>query len=151
MDGGGFSRWTIPNRLPLAHDGGCGPAFVCRGLRCSTMMCDALYDVCNQLITGQVTSLKADQSVSLLIPLLCPVCLNACRLSCFSHVQPFATLWTVPTRLLCPWDSPGKNTGVGCYLLHQIFPTQGSNPRLLCPLHQQVGSLPLAPPGDFKR
>ena len=24
-----------------------------------------------------------------------------------------------PTRLLCPWDSPGKNTGVGChFLLH---------------------------------
>ena len=22
-----------------------------------------------------------------------------------------------PTRLLCPWDSPGKNTGVGCHLL----------------------------------
>ena len=21
------------------------------------------------------------------------------------------------TRLLCPWDSPGKNTGVGCYFL----------------------------------
>ena len=22
-----------------------------------------------------------------------------------------------PTRLLCPWDSPGKNTGVGCHAL----------------------------------
>ena len=30
-----------------------------------------------------------------------------------------------PTRLLCPWDSPGKNTGVGCHaLLQGIFPTQ---------------------------
>ena len=30
-------------------------------------------------------------------------------------------LW--PTRLLCPWDSPGKNTGVGChFLLQGIFP-----------------------------
>ena len=28
-----------------------------------------------------------------------------------------------------------------------IFPTQGSNLCLLCPLHLQVGSLPLAPPG----
>ena len=37
-----------------------------------------------------------------------------------------------PTRLLCPWDSPGKNTGVGCHaLLQGIFPTQGSNPALL--------------------
>ena len=22
-----------------------------------------------------------------------------------------------PTRLLCPWDSPGKNTGVACHFL----------------------------------
>ena len=50
------------------------------------------------------------------------------------------------TRLLCPWDSPGKNTGVGChFLLQGIFPTQGSNPSLLCLLHGQVGSLPLSP------
>ena len=34
-------------------------------------------------------------------------------------------------RLLRPWDSPGKNTGVGChFLLRGIFPTQGSNPSL---------------------
>ena len=26
-----------------------------------------------------------------------------------------------PTRLLCPWDSPGKNTGVGCYFLLQCI------------------------------
>ena len=35
-------------------------------------------------------------------------------------------------RLPCPWNSPGKNTGVGChFLLQVIFPTQGSNPDLL--------------------
>ena len=35
-------------------------------------------------------------------------------------------LW--PTRLLCPWNSPGKNTGVGCHsLLQGICSTQGSN------------------------
>ena len=34
-----------------------------------------------------------------------------------------------PARLLCPWDSPGKNTGVGCNtLLQRIFPTEQSNP-----------------------
>ena len=33
-----------------------------------------------------------------------------------------------PSRLLCPWDSLGKNTGVGCHsLLQGIIPTQGSN------------------------
>ena len=26
-----------------------------------------------------------------------------------------------PTRLLCPWDSPGKNPGVGCHLLLYFF------------------------------
>ena len=37
-----------------------------------------------------------------------------------------------PARLLCPWDSPGTNTGVGChFLLQGIFPTQGSNRGLL--------------------
>ena len=36
--------------------------------------------------------------------------LCVCVLSCFSHVQLFATLWTVqPARFLCPWDSLGKN------------------------------------------
>ena len=36
-----------------------------------------------------------------------------------------------PTRLLYPWNSPGKNTEVDCrFFLHEIFPTQGSNPDL---------------------
>ena len=40
-----------------------------------------------------------------------------------------------PARLLCPWDSPGKNT-VGChFFLQRIFPTQGSNSHLLHLLH----------------
>ena len=33
-----------------------------------------------------------------------------------------------PTSFLCPWDSPGKNTGVGgLSLLQGLFPTQASN------------------------
>ena len=47
-----------------------------------------------------------------------------------------------PTRLLCPWDFPGKNTGLGCHFLFQgIFPTQGLNSHfLLCRwlLYQQT-------------
>ena len=47
------------------------------------------------------------------------------------------------TRLLCPWNFPGKNTTVSChFLLQGIFPTQGSN--LLWLLHWQVDSLPLS-------
>ena len=26
-----------------------------------------------------------------------------------------------PTRFLCPWDSPGKNTGVGCHFLLHLY------------------------------
>ena len=37
-----------------------------------------------------------------------------------------------PARLLCPWDSLGKNTGVGSHsLLQEIFLNQGSNLCLL--------------------
>ena len=37
-----------------------------------------------------------------------------------------------PARLLCPWNSPGKNTGVGSHsLLQGIFPNQGPNRGLL--------------------
>ena len=46
-----------------------------------------------------------------------------------------------PTRLLCPWNSPGKNTAVGChFLLQGIFPTQGCNLSLLSLLHWQADS-----------
>ena len=44
-----------------------------------------------------------------------------------------------PARLLFPWESPGKNTGVSyLFLLQGIFPIQGSNPFLLCLLHWQT-------------
>ena len=50
-----------------------------------------------------------------------------------------------PSRLLCQWDSPGKNTGVGCHsLLYSIFPIQGSNLGLL---HCRQILLPSEPPG----
>ena len=65
-------------------------------------------------------------------------------LSHFIHLQ----LWSglQPARLPCPWDSPGKNTGVGCHaLLQGIFLTQGSNRHLLRLPHWQAGSVPLVP------
>ena len=52
------------------------------------------------------------------------------------------TMDCTPPRLLCPWDSPGKNTGVGShFLLQRNLPTQRSNPHLL---HWQADSLPLS-------
>ena len=63
-----------------------------------------------------------------------------------SPVQLSAAPWTVAARFLCPWDFPGKNTGVGChFLLQGVFPTQGLNLRLL---HWQVDSLPLSHQGS---
>ena len=53
-------------------------------------------------------------------------------LSCFSHVQLFATPWTVVRQApLSRGDSPGKNTGVGGhFLLQGIFQIQRLNPLL---------------------
>ena len=58
----------------------------------------------------------------------------------FSCVRVFATPRTVTcqaplsmgfARLFCPWDLPGKNTGVGCHALLQGLSTQGTNLGLL--------------------
>ena len=46
--------------------------------------------------------------------------------SCLTLCDPMD--YSPPSRILCPWDSPGKNTGVHCHsLLQGIFPTQGLN------------------------
>ena len=59
--------------------------------------------------------------------------MGVCVLSRISHVQLFVTPWTVESvRPLRPWNSPGKNIGVGCHaLLQDIFQTQRSNLSLL--------------------
>ena len=38
---------------------------------------------------------------------------DVCMLNRYTSVQLFAAVWTVACQALCPWDSPGKNTGVG--------------------------------------
>ena len=58
---------------------------------------------------------------------------------CLTLLQPHGLQ---AARLLCSWDFPRKNTGVGCYFYIQAtFPTQGENP---CLLHWQADSLPLS-------
>ena len=72
------------------------------------------------------------------------LCVCVCACVC---VQSCLTL--EPTRLLCPWNSPGKDSGVGChFLLHVNFTTQGSNLYLLHLLHWQASGLPAVPPGE---
>ena len=56
----------------------------------------------------------------------------ACMLSPFFVSDCMRPHGLQPARLLFPWDSPGKTTGVGCQaLLQGTFPAQGSNSRLL--------------------
>ena len=51
-----------------------------------------------------------------------------------------------PARLLCPWDFPGKNTGVGCHFLFQEnLPNPGWNLHLM---NWQADSLPLSHQGN---
>ena len=53
-----------------------------------------------------------------------------------------------PTRLPCPWDSPGKNTGVGChFLLQQMKVKSESEVAQSCPTLLQPTRL--VHPGDF--
>ena len=68
--------------------------------------------------------------------------MHACVLSQFSSV------FTISTRFLCLWDSPGRNTGMGCHaFLQGIFPTLWLNLRLL---QWQADSLPLSHQGRPK-
>ena len=59
-------------------------------------------------------------------------CVDACSVTSVmsNSLQPHELQ---PSMLLCPWDSPDRNTGVGCHaLLQGIFLTQRSNPYLWC-------------------
>ena len=70
-----------------------------------------------------------------------PVCGSSVALSC----PTLCDCMDWPARLLCPWDSPGQNTGVGShFLLQGIFPTQQLNLYLLHLLCWQADSLPLS-------
>ena len=52
-----------------------------------------------------------------------------------------------PTRLLCPWDSPGKNTGVGCQFLLQCMKVKSeSEVAQSCPTRRD--SMDYSPPGS---
>ena len=80
--------------------------------------------------------------------LLCPLPLTLAsklKVKSLSRVRLFAACGLQPTKLLHPWDSPGKNTGVGChFLLQGIFSIQGLNPGLP---HCRQMLLTSAPPG----
>ena len=78
----------------------------------------------------------------------CILDICVCMLSHFSHVQLFATLQTVAHQapLSMRFSRQEYWSGLPCSL-QGITLIQGSNPLLLCLLHWQAGSSPLAPPG----
>ena len=92
----------------------------------------------------QSSPVSRDHCGCSLVWLMCVcVCVHAHACGCVlcMHSVMSDSLWP---RLLCPWDFPGKNTGVGFhFLLQGIFPTQRWNLSLLCLLHWQADSLPL--------
>ena len=101
---------------------------------------------------GDAESLHSDESslsVEEVLPLL-KESSSVMSISLWSH-------GLQPARLLCLWNSSGKNAGVGCHsLLQQIFPTWELNPELLhCRwiLHHlsHKGSLVGAYTGETKR
>ena len=50
-----------------------------------------------------------------------------CVLSCSVMSDSLRLYGLKPTRLLCPWNSPGKLTGVSCHSLLQVTHMQGYN------------------------
>ena len=121
---------------------------------------DSPYSITSILLTGYPPPLNPKRGHKLLLVVIKTNLYNAhvsppakhskspvLYASSFAQLCP-TTLWPhglQPSRLLCPCDSAGKNTGVDChFLLQGIFPAQRQNPHLLSLLHWQAGSSPLS-------
>ena len=71
-----------------------------------------------------------------------------CVFSPFSRVRSLWLHGLLPTRLICPWGSLGKNTGMGCHtFLQGIFPIARMNLCLPAFPALQADSFPTEPPG----
>ena len=118
---------------------------ILKSLKCQNIP----YGLFSYSVTVENIHSKLERTVSFgESPLECQV--SICGLVLVA--QPHLTLQPhglQPARLLCPWGSPDKNTGVGSHaLLQSIFPTQELNLSLLPLLHWQVDSLPLCHVGS---
>ena len=67
-----------------------------------------------------------------------------------SCVRLFATPWTVTNQVLCPWDSPGKDIGVGCRFLPRDLLNPGIEPVFPATPPTQADSLPLSHLGSLE-
>ena len=78
-----------------------------------------------------IVSEKLNHSVIIFALYICKWRLAYLWRNSYKHEGQYCLTLRASHGPLCPWDSPGKNTGVGCRaLLQGIFPTQGSNPGL---------------------
>ena len=114
----------------LSHS--CHDLWLCPSFKGCALPLYLLFQFCNHSDSINKQLQKKWSTWSLLFYFALGSCMHACMLNRFSHVRLAATLWTIAAKLLCLWDSPGKNTGMGChFLLQGIFPTQGLNLHLL--------------------
>ena len=82
------------------------------------------------------------------LPLAPPDSTYILLLSHFSRVRLCATHRQQPTRLPCPWDSPDKNTGVGChFLLQRVKVKSESEVTQSCPTVRDP--MDCSPPGSL--
>ena len=83
-----------------------------------------ILDIPTRLLPLQDWNCRMHNTNSTLISCMCAKPLRLC--------PTLRSYGLLPTRVLCPGDTPGKNAGVGYHaLLQGIFPIQGSNPHLL--------------------
>ena len=79
-----------------------------------------------------LTLMRNTKSLNLILQVNLELSLLLSRFSC---VWLCAIPWTAATRLRRPWDSPGKNTGVGCHFLLQCMRVKNQNEVIqLCPI-----------------
>jgi len=102
----------------------------------------------NLPVTLQLALLVCDSSVSMVlhpwIQSTWELCETMLLLSCFSRVRLCDPIDGSPPSSPHPWDSPGKNTGVGCHFLLQWVKVKSeSEVTQLCPTQQPQGLQPI--------
>ena len=100
-------------KIAKAEPGVSGSAFSSLGCHCVSSLC--VLSVCTVTFTRILRKLQ--------------VIYEGESASCSTVSDSLRPHGLEPATLLCAWDSPGKNTGVGCHsLLQRMFLTQESNP-----------------------
>ena len=150
-------QWKAPEQLGLGRERearGDELCFLSRESRakkaCGQSSCPGVSLIKMRAVTLDADSSAAQKGLAFLTSgsfLRCAHILWSARILqmhvCSASLRP---LGLSPARLLCPWDSPGKNTGVGCHFLFQeIFVTWDQT----CVSCLAVDSLPLSHLGSF--